>query len=236
MRALLLAAGKATRLGSLSESTPKCLQPIGSKTILDRLVEQLIAAGVQEFIINTHHLADQVVDYVSHHAESSRFTTIHERELLGTLGTLRAAIPLFNGEPAWVLHADNFIMGPLNVLRVGFDGRPAESWGTMLTFETEHPEDCGVVTVSPDGMVLSFHEKALMPLSHTASAATYIFDQRVFTLVEALPTSATDISRDLLPRLVGRMNVVNEPNGVIDIGTPTGLDNARRVVQKVIPL
>ena len=227
MKAVLLAAGKATRLGSLSNTTPKCLQEVGGEALLDRIVRQLYEAGVEKILINTHHLAEQIIAHIDNRPDGDRFTTVFEPDLLGTLGTLRANTHFFDGAPAWILHADNFIAGSLIAFRDRFLSRPADIWGSMLTFEADDPTTCGVVLAGDDAVVTEFFEKVPDPPSRQASAATFIFDARALERIETLPPTATDISRDLVPTLVGHILAVPHPDGVIDIGTPQGLARAR---------
>lgn len=231
MRALLLAAGKATRLGSLSRVSPKCLHEVGGVALLDRLASQLIDAGVEEFLVNTHHLADQVFDHVSAASWGERATVTYEESLLGTLGTLRTNVNFFQGRGGWVLHADNYIAGSLRPLKNAFDGRSAEMWGCMLTFEVEDPSSVGVVSVDSDGTVTKFFEKMPGAPSLEASAATFLFDARALELASGLPDSCKDMSQDLLPRLAGHLIAVPSELDVVDIGTPEGLTRARRLAQ-----
>lgn len=232
MRALLLAAGKATRLGELSRTTPKCLHRIGDETLLDRIVRQLMAVGVEEFLINTHHLADRVSEHVASAPWGSRAELVHETELLGTLGTLRANNDFFGGGAGWVLHADNFISGPLSPMLRAFEQRRDGVWGVMLTFTVKNPQSYGVVQCGQDGLVQAFWEKSADAPSHTASAATFLFDPRALEYGAQLPKALNDLSRDLLPRLVGRLLTVSTPLAVIDIGTPAGLAAARSLAQE----
>lgn len=231
MKALLLAAGKATRLGALSRTTPKCLHQIGDEILLDRLVRQLREVGVTEFLINTHHLADQVTSHVESRTDRSDFTFVHEPELLGTLGTLRRNLDFFDSGPGWVLHADNLIPGNLSSLHEAFASRPAGLWGSMLTFEVDDPSAYGVVTLDTAGVVTSFFEKKADAPSRTASAATFLFGEHIFRLVRLLPLTLRDISKDLLPQLIGRIVAVPAMGRVIDIGTPDGLITARGVAE-----
>ena len=64
MKAFLLAAGLGTRLRPLTDSVPKCLLPINGKPILEIWLEKLAECGVEEVLINTHHLADQVEGFI----------------------------------------------------------------------------------------------------------------------------------------------------------------------------
>lgn len=226
MRALLLAAGRATRLGNLSATTPKCLQVIGSEVLLDRLVRQLHAVGVSEFVVNTHHLAEIVAEHVSTAWYREMTTLVFEPDLLGTLGTLRRNSSILEDDSCWVLHADNYIEGDLTALARAHERLAPDLWGCMLTFQVTNPREYGVVQVDERGVLVSFDEKVEDPPSPMASAATFVFEPAVSDLMAALPRTACDISRDLLPRLTSRMQTVVHPGRVIDIGTPQGLASA----------
>lgn len=227
MRALLLAAGKATRLGPLSQTTPKCLHQIDGEPLLDRIVRQLRDAGVGEIMINTHHLASQIEQHVRESEWCDGVTLTYERELLGTLGTLRANADFLAAQGGWVAHADNLILGSLSQLSDDYFHRPSEAWGALLTFRTSTPESCGVVTTDGCHLMTGFFEKVNNPPSNLASAATMILDERAIGFARRLPMTASDLSRDLLPLLEGRLRITEHVGVVVDIGTPEGLAEAR---------
>lgn len=231
MKALLLAAGKATRLGSLSRTTPKCLHRIGNEVLLDRLVGQLREVGVTEFLINTHHLAAQIANHIDSRSDRRDFTLVYEPELLGTLGTLKANIKFFGSGPGWVLHADNYIGGGLQLVRAAFDQRPEGVWGALLTFKVEEPQNYGVMTTNTCGVMTGFHEKPLDSPSTQASAATFLFGPQVFNNVAGMQEDSGDISSDLMPLLIGRLVAVPTPSFVVDVGTPAGLAQAKFLAQ-----
>ena len=95
MRALLLAAGLGTRLRPLTDVTPKCLAPIRGRPLLDIWLERLSAAGIGPYLINTHYLASQVVEYVESSKYKSLVTIVHEPVLAGTAGTLIGNLGFF---------------------------------------------------------------------------------------------------------------------------------------------
>ena len=90
MRAMLLAAGYGTRLRPLTNSIPKCLVPINGKPLLQIWLERLTAADIGPFVINTHHLAEQVRAFIAASPYRNEVTLVHEPELCGTAGTLIA--------------------------------------------------------------------------------------------------------------------------------------------------
>lgn len=64
MKALIFAAGYGTRLKPVTDQIPKALVPIGGKTLLEHTINRLIHFGFNDIIINVHHFAKQLVDYV----------------------------------------------------------------------------------------------------------------------------------------------------------------------------
>jgi NDP-sugar pyrophosphorylase family protein len=65
MKAMILAAGIGSRLKPLTDNTPKALVKVGPYRMLDLTLSYLQKHGVNEFIINVHHLADQIMEYVA---------------------------------------------------------------------------------------------------------------------------------------------------------------------------
>ncbi len=60
MKAFLLAAGLGTRLRPLTDTVPKCLVPVAGRSLLDRWLDNFRAAGVDEVLVNLHHMPEQV--------------------------------------------------------------------------------------------------------------------------------------------------------------------------------
>jgi NDP-sugar pyrophosphorylase family protein len=63
-QALIFAAGLGTRLRPLTDRIPKALVEINGKPMLERLIEKLIAAGIQNIVINIHHFSKLIIDFV----------------------------------------------------------------------------------------------------------------------------------------------------------------------------
>ncbi|KAA0237410.1 MAG: nucleotidyltransferase family protein, partial [Chlorobiota bacterium] len=64
MRAMILAAGLGTRLKPLTDTTPKALVKIKDKTLLEIQVKKLVSEGFNNIVINIHHFADQIKNYL----------------------------------------------------------------------------------------------------------------------------------------------------------------------------
>ncbi len=89
MKAFLLAAGTGNRLRPMTDHTPKCMLPIGGTPLLDLWLDALHRAGVDEVLVNLHHLPDVVVHHLRARREPPAVHTAFEPELLGSAGTLR---------------------------------------------------------------------------------------------------------------------------------------------------
>ncbi len=111
MKALIFAAGKGTRLKPFTDSHPKALAEVGGVAMLERVIRRLTAAGVDEAVINVHHFAPEVIDFLSAHDNFG--ITIHISDesdrLLDTGGGLLKArqwLDTADSEPFFVHNAD----------------------------------------------------------------------------------------------------------------------------------
>lgn len=105
-QAMILAAGMGTRLKPITDHTPKALVSVGGKPLLDRLILRLREQGYQRFVVNVHHLADQIEQHVKDEdSYGVRVLISDERqELLETGGALKKAAPLFDDETPILIH------------------------------------------------------------------------------------------------------------------------------------
>jgi mannose-1-phosphate guanylyltransferase len=159
MRALLLSAGLGTRLRPLTETLPKCLAPIRGKPLLEIWLDRLSAAGIEEFLINTHYLNNQVEYFIAASRYKDRVTLVHEKKLLGTAGTLAANIDFFQNQDGMLIHADNYCLSDLREFQEAHNRRPKECVMTMMTFRTDTPESCGIVNLDEFNIVQQFQLK-----------------------------------------------------------------------------
>jgi len=100
MKAMILAAGLGTRLRPLTDDRPKALVEVGGRTMLEIALTRLRGFGIREVIVNTHHYAEMVEEWLRAHAPSDmRIEISREDELLDTGGGLKKAA-WFLQEPA----------------------------------------------------------------------------------------------------------------------------------------
>lgn len=130
MRAMILAAGLGTRLRPLTENRPKALVEVAGRTLLEITLARLRSFGIADVIVNTHHFADMVREYLESNKNFGMNIAISDEEvLLDTGGGLKKAAYFFleqsgNSEEPFLLHNVDVIS--------------TIDFGQMLQFHTEH--------------------------------------------------------------------------------------------------
>jgi mannose-1-phosphate guanylyltransferase len=217
VKAVLLAAGIGSRLGALTEATPKCLLPIQGRPLLDYWFGALHDAGVRELFINLHHLKDQVEDYLAGQTHGMQVTTLYEPVLLGSAGTLRAATEFVgDDEEFFIIYADNFALIDLKKL-LRFHRAKQQPVLSLLSYRTDYAKQCGILELDDDDRVISFEEKPEFPRSNIANSGIHVASPELFDFLPA--TNPADIGFDVLPRLIGKMYGYVTDEFIQDIGT-----------------
>ena len=222
MKAFLLAAGKGTRLRPLTYRIPKCLVPIRGVPLLDYWFDLFERHGIDEVLINLHHLADKVLNFLQLRRGELRkrnikVITTYEPELLGSAGTIFANRSFVDPDEDFLIcNADNLTDADLSDL-IGFH-RSHEMPLTMGLFEADEPRRCGIAELDEKGTIVSFEEKPQNPKTSLANAGIYVARCSIFDYIPC--KTPCDIGYDLLPKLVGNMKGRLIRGRLIDIGTP----------------
>ena len=229
MKALLLAAGLGTRLRPLTNDIPKCMVPLGGRPLLAHWIElfalhissepNISTEQIDGIFVNTHYLSDTVSNYVSSSPFADRITLLHEPDLLGTAGTLRAIQTLLADSPFVMVHADNVSRFNLSEFINQFRQKPDGCIGTMMTFMTATPRECGIVEIDTNGVMVDYFEKVDDPPSNLANAAVFIFEPEIHEILNKLE-SARDFCADVVPKLRGKLNTFHNKQYHRDIGSP----------------
>ncbi len=118
MKAMLFAAGLGTRLQNETANKPKALVEIGGKTLLQHAIEKLKAHGIKEIVLNVHHFADLVIDFIESRDWGIPIYISNESDkLLETGGGLKKAAPFFaDNSPILIYNVD--ILSSLNLRKL----------------------------------------------------------------------------------------------------------------------
>ena len=199
-KAMLLAAGRGSRLSPLTDSVSKCMIPISGRPLLEHNINVLTNYGVTDVIINLHHLPQTITDYFG---DGSRFGVrinySFEPELLGTAGAVKKAGDFFDG-PFFLWYGDNLSDCKLDRL-----WRLHKSKGAMVTIALHHREDptrSGIVGLDENDRVVRFLEKPRSDqvFSHLVHAGILVLEREV--LAQITDREPSDFGRDVLPALL----------------------------------
>jgi mannose-1-phosphate guanylyltransferase len=225
MKAFLLAAGVGSRLRPITDTVPKCMIPVAGQPLLDIWLDAFDHAGVDEVLVNLHHLPDVVRDYLDGRAGTPAVRTRYEPELLGSAGTLAVNRAWVEGEEMFlVCYADNLTDFDLSSLVETHRNNSAIA--TLAVFRSDRPSAGGVVELDAAGTVTGFTEKPSQPVSDLVNAGMYAFHPGVLDEIGGSPP--LDIGYDLLPRLVGQAKTVLVEGYLRDLGTVDAYQRAQQ--------
>jgi NDP-sugar pyrophosphorylase family protein len=234
VNAMILAAGRGTRLGALGRRIPKVLVPIRGRPLLERHLDYLERERFSRVVINAHHLASQITSFAAGYRGPPELSCVVEETLLGTAGGVRNALPWLEPGPFLVLYGDVVVDVPLAPL---FDfHRRQRALATLVVHKTESNEGKGVVRVGAGGRVTRFEEKKRRKLGPAlVNSGVYVIERE---LVASLPLSAAaDFGDDVFPSALEQGLPIFSyriAGSVIDIGTPDGLALADTTVREAV--
>lgn len=214
MKAMILAAGKGTRVQPLTYELPKPMIPILGKPVLEYLIEHLARYGVREIMINVSYLNDKIEHYfgdgrrfgveIGYSFEGAMENGVVVPRPVGSAGGVRKIQDHsgFFDETTIVLCGDALIDLDLKSALHEHRRRGAQASLVAKEVRPDQVSDYGIVVMDTDGRITSFQEKPRPEdaLSNWANTGIYIFEPEVIDLI---PSGKTfDIGGDLFPLLV----------------------------------
>jgi len=106
MRAIILAAGVGSRLKPLTDNVPKALVPFKGMPMVERIIRNLADAGIEEIMVNVHHFAGQVIEFLDHLVvgDVKLYISDETGELMDTGGAILQAREFLNREEDFIVH------------------------------------------------------------------------------------------------------------------------------------
>lgn len=243
MKAIILAAGFATRLYPLTEQKPKALLEIGGRPILDYLVEKLEKVEVIKEIILVVN-GKFYLDFFKWRKNSEYKKTIHildngafvPEKRLGAVRDLYAALRsgYCGSDDFLVLCGDNYFDFPIGHFLLPCLGHRVDSFVGVYDVKDKHAaSDCGMVGTDEHNLITSFEEKPIYPKSTKASIGVYYFPREYrLKIYEYLEIDRLNPDRigDFVAWLSKRQDVYAvDFDGIwMDIGTPDSYEAAKR--------
>ena len=241
MDCILLAAGYATRLYPLTENKPKALLTLGSKTILDWVVEKI--EKVEEvkniYIVTNHRFADQFREWADNYKGNKNVDvlddgTTNNDNRLGAIGDMKFVIDQKKiDDEIFVLASDNIFDFELTDMVDLYKEKSADIISAHYVEDVEDLRSMGVVELAEDKKVLSFVEKPAEPKSNYGVPPFYIYRRETIDLIDQYLKEGNnpDAPGHFVPWLITKTDVYAYTFDVmtIDIGTPKSYYEAQKL-------
>jgi N-acetyl-alpha-D-muramate 1-phosphate uridylyltransferase len=230
-RAMVLAAGMGARMRPMTDRLPKALIAIGGRSLLDRAIDALEMHGVEQVVVNAHHLAPLIERHLAQRSSPPVRVCI-EAELLETGGGVANALPLLGTEPFFVVNGDVLWRDgsepALTRLAAAWDHRRME--GLLLL----HPVDTALGYIGQGDFVLA--EDGRLARRQPGRRAPFLFagiqilHSRLF---EGAPAGAFSLNL-LYDRTIaaGRLFGVVHRGAWCHVGTPADIQTAETFLRR----
>ena len=240
MEGFILAAGLGTRLRPLTNDKPKALVEVNGVTLLERTIRRMEAAGINHIVINVHHFAEKVIDFVESlkdkESKSQKVCKIDisdERDLLlDTGGGLKKAAALFSGRENVLVHNVD-ILSDIDLQEVE---RQHREQGNLVTLCVSQRETKRMLEFNNNGLLLGravtshlwLHKVADLssPLtSHLAFSGISVVSPELFALLPKADHPYPIIDEYIRLSQEGHRigSFVHSPDHWLDVGKPETL-------------
>ncbi|MBS3075840.1 nucleotidyltransferase family protein [Candidatus Pacearchaeota archaeon] len=198
MKAIILSAGKGTRVQELNKNVPKVLLEILGKPMLVWNIELLKKYNIKDIAINTSHLAEKIKEYLgSGEKFNINIRYSYEEELLRTSGALNNFKDFFN-ETFIVIYGD--IISKINLSRLIDFHKRNNSKATLVVHKTDHPEDSDIVQIDKNNRIINlFHKPGNTNFGDLGSASLYVVEPDIFNYI---PDGKSDFIKDIFTKMI----------------------------------
>jgi NDP-sugar pyrophosphorylase family protein len=212
MRAMVLAAGKGTRLFPLTGEIPKPMAPVVDTPIIRHIFDLLARHGVSEARVNVHYLADALLTAYGEEScvNGMSVRLVRERELSGTAGGVKnlaqegiaqGMAPAGEFDETFVVISGDALTD-VDIKELVSFHKEKGALATIALHRVYDTSEFGVVEVDEEGNILGFQEKPPPEeaISTLANTGVYVLEPRT---LEYIPENAFfDFARDVFPRLL----------------------------------
>jgi NDP-sugar pyrophosphorylase family protein len=233
MNAMVLAAGKGTRLHPMTETLAKPMVPVAGRPVLEHTIRWLRAHGIRRIAINLHHRPESVR---GHFGDGARFGVeirySEEPELLGTAGGVKK-MEGFLEDPFLVVYGDVLTDLDLGALAESHGSRGAGAHATLVLDQRPDPTQGGVVELDAAHRIRRFVEKPRPGeiASRWVHSGVMVLDR---ALLAGIPAGRfSDFGHEVLPAWLAQGVPLYGwplPAGtfLVDVGTPESYARAER--------
>jgi NDP-sugar pyrophosphorylase family protein len=241
MKAMIFAAGLGTRLKPYTESMPKALVPVASIPMLEILIKHLLKNGITDIIVNVHHFADQVIEFLKFNNDfGANITISHEKELLlDTGGGLKKASWFFDDQqPFLVQNVD--VISDVNYMDMLDLHSNSQSMATIAVSKRETTryflfdntmQLCGWENTKTGEVKMA--RQGIGKLARSAFSGIHIIDPAIFGFMHQngkFSIVETYLELAASKKITG---FEHDPENWLDLGKPEELMKAEKILKKI---
>lgn len=206
MKAMILAAGKGTRIREITEGEiPKPMVEIDGNPLIEHTVNELIGSDLDEIAINLHFKGEKITEYFGEEWQGTPIKYSQEEQLLGTAGGVKKLENWFQ-DTFLVVYGDIFT--DIDYSRLVDFHRSHDGVCTIMTYkeDRENLEEASIILTDEENRVEEFIEK---PSTETiekhsdedkwTNAGIYVLEPEIF---EFIPDGFSDFSEDVFPKII----------------------------------
>ncbi|OGK24252.1 hypothetical protein A3A46_01550 [Candidatus Roizmanbacteria bacterium RIFCSPLOWO2_01_FULL_37_13] len=223
MQAIILAAGKGTRLYPLTKKIPKVMINIQGKPLLEHHILLLHKYGINEILINLFTLPAKIQNYFGEGRKFGvRIKYANEPKLLGSAGALHNFKDVLRGD-FFVLYGDVYMQ--VNLLKMLDYHKRKKSLYTLAVHEAKHPKDSDLLDIDHNQKITKWIKAPHSRRSGINSSGLYIINKRV---LKYLPKKVPfDFAHDFIPLLLKKIPLYayHTSELMMDIGTQERYNN-----------
>ena len=229
-RAMIMGAGLGSRMRPLTDDRPKPLVTVAGRALIDHSIDRLAEAGVTEVVVNVHYRADQLMAHLKHRQDVRVIISDETAQLLDTGGGVVKALPLFGGQPFFILNSDSIWretgVPVLPAMIAAWDGNRMDGLLLLADMATAIGYDGGGdFVLEGDGRVARAKGRSEQPYGYLG---TQIAHPRMFADAPQGPFS-TNLMWDRAIA-AGRLSGTLLDGVWLHVGTPLARDEAERAL------
>jgi len=233
MKAIILCAGRGTRLGELTRDLPKPMLPLDGTPVLEHMLRHLRAQGVVDVAINLHHHPEAIVERFGDGRDLDlRITYSWEEQLLGTAGAVRRLAPWI-GDDEEVLVAYGDVITDQAIAPLVAAHRASRALATLLVHRRRRSNS--LVELDANGRIVAFVERpdaSELPETgrHWVNSGFQLLSRRALRWIP--PGVDVDLPRDVYARIVDREVLAGVPLS----GFRCAIDSPERYAEAIAAL
>ncbi|HIH74288.1 MAG TPA: NTP transferase domain-containing protein [Methanosarcina sp.] len=205
MKAVVLVAGKGTRMEPLTSDCPKVMLQVANKPVIEHILDAAIEAGIEGFVLITGYLEEQIKAYFGDGSKwGVSIDYVQQKEQLGTANAIGYAKGHVEG--AFLVLNGDMLIGKQDLKTLV--SRKEEA--VICVKEVENPSDFGVLETE-NGKVVRIIEKPKNPPTNLANAGIYLFRESIFDFIDKTK-----------PSIRNEFEITDSIQMLIDSGAPVG--------------